>query len=81
MTGLLCMWRLPESNWGHRDFQSLALPTELKRRDQRYIIYKNLKKSQDFSFSRASSMLFFLIITFQSTNFEKNFGTRILSVI
>ena len=24
-------WRLPESNWGHRDFQSLALPTELKR--------------------------------------------------
>ena|GEM_PF-3401701 len=26
------MWRLPESNWGHTDFQSVALPTELKRR-------------------------------------------------
>ena len=25
-------WRLPESNWGHTDFQSVALPTELKRR-------------------------------------------------
>ncbi len=24
-------WRLPESNWGHTDFQSVALPTELKR--------------------------------------------------
>lgn len=24
-------WRPPESNWGHRDFQSLALPTELER--------------------------------------------------
>lgn len=24
-------WRLPESNWGHVDFQSTALPTELKR--------------------------------------------------
>ena len=22
-------WPDPESNWGHRDFQSLALPTEL----------------------------------------------------
>ena len=25
-------WRLPESNWGHTDFQSVALPTELRRR-------------------------------------------------
>jgi hypothetical protein len=25
-------WRLPESNWGHMDFQSIALPTELRRR-------------------------------------------------
>jgi hypothetical protein len=24
-------WRLPESNWGHTDFQSVALPAELKR--------------------------------------------------
>jgi hypothetical protein len=23
-------WLLPESNWGHVDFQSTALPTELK---------------------------------------------------
>jgi hypothetical protein len=23
-------WLLPELNWGHRDFQSPALPTELK---------------------------------------------------
>ena len=22
-------WRNPESNWGHKDFQSFALPTEL----------------------------------------------------
>ena len=25
-------WRNPESNWGHKDFQSSALPTELFRR-------------------------------------------------
>jgi hypothetical protein len=25
-------WRGPESNWGHHDFQSCALPTELPRR-------------------------------------------------
>jgi hypothetical protein len=25
------LWRLPESNWGHTDFQSVALPAELKR--------------------------------------------------
>jgi hypothetical protein len=24
-------WRNPESNWGHKDFQSSALPTELFR--------------------------------------------------
>jgi hypothetical protein len=30
--GILSSWRLPESNWGHTDFQSVALPTELKRR-------------------------------------------------
>ncbi len=24
-------WRDPESNWGHKDFQSSALPTELSR--------------------------------------------------
>ena len=26
-------WRLPELNRGHVDFQSTALPTELKRRN------------------------------------------------
>ena len=26
-------WRNPESNWGHKDFQSSALPTELFRPD------------------------------------------------
>lgn len=25
-------WRDPGSNWGHTDFQSVALPTELSRR-------------------------------------------------
>ena len=25
-------WRVPESNWGHKDFQSSALPAELTRR-------------------------------------------------
>jgi hypothetical protein len=30
-------WRLPESNWGHTDFQSVALPTELRRRGYRLI--------------------------------------------
>jgi hypothetical protein len=29
--GAFCLWRLPESNWGHTDFQSVALPAELKR--------------------------------------------------
>src|SRR5690625_5326771 len=26
------LWYLPESNWGHMDFQSIALPTELRYR-------------------------------------------------
>ena len=26
-------WLNPESNWGHRDFQSLALPAELSSHD------------------------------------------------
>ena len=30
--GFLKWWRLPELNWGHADFQSAALPTELSRR-------------------------------------------------
>jgi hypothetical protein len=34
-------WRLPESNWGHTDFQSVALPTELKRR-KREVKYTNI---------------------------------------
>ncbi len=28
----LLPWRDPDSNWGHHDFQSCALPTELSRR-------------------------------------------------
>ncbi len=28
-------WRDPGSNWGHTDFQSVALPTELSRRSVR----------------------------------------------
>src|SRR5512132_2980079 len=28
-----CRWRDPDSNRGHHDFQSCALPTELSRRD------------------------------------------------
>ncbi len=28
--GLFCWWHLPESNRGHTDFQSVALPTELR---------------------------------------------------
>jgi DNA-directed RNA polymerase specialized sigma24 family protein len=31
--GDLQVWRGPESNWGHHDFQSCALPTELPRRE------------------------------------------------
>ena len=26
------LWCLPESNWGHMDFQSIALPAELRHR-------------------------------------------------
>ena len=29
---VIVWWRDPESNWGHADFQSAALPTELSRR-------------------------------------------------
>ena len=32
VAGLSCEWRVPDLNWGHRDFQSRALPTELTRR-------------------------------------------------
>ena len=28
-------WRNPESNWGHKDFQSSALPTEPDTKHQR----------------------------------------------
>ena len=34
-------WRLPELNWGHTDFQSVALPTELKRHPTNETKYKN----------------------------------------
>ena len=30
-------WRDPELNWGHADFQSAALPTELSRHRWRYL--------------------------------------------
>ncbi len=30
-------WLLPDSNWGHVDLQSTALPTELKSRGKRFI--------------------------------------------
>ena len=32
-------WPDPESNWGHGDFQSPALPTELSCHSLLYIIY------------------------------------------
>ena len=32
IAGLFCWWHLPESNGGHTDFQSVALPTELRCR-------------------------------------------------
>ena len=35
-------WRLPELNWGHADFQSAALPTELSRRKKlKHEVYGN----------------------------------------
>ena len=40
-------WRLPELNWGHADFQSAALPTELSRRKkQDREVYANTPFSQ-----------------------------------
>ncbi len=30
MSGFFCLWYLPDLNWGHTDFQSVALPTELR---------------------------------------------------
>ena len=34
MSGFLCFkWCLQESNQGHMDFQSIALPTELRHQD------------------------------------------------
>ncbi|MDK2964220.1 MAG: hypothetical protein PWQ29_1614, partial [Verrucomicrobiota bacterium] len=32
-------WRDPESNRGHEDFQSSALPTELSRREKKREFY------------------------------------------
>ncbi|GEM_PF-1970044 len=32
---LFSWWRDPESNWGHADFQSAALPTELSRQNNK----------------------------------------------
>ena len=29
------LWCLPESNWGHMDFQSIALPAELRHQGDR----------------------------------------------
>ncbi len=35
---MYCVWYLPESNRGHKDFQSFALPTELRYHNYRIVI-------------------------------------------
>ena len=40
-------WRDPESNWGHKDFQSSALPTELSRQ-RIFLKWGNVISSQRF---------------------------------
>ncbi len=37
-------WRNPESNWGHKDFQSSALPTELFRQITKRGVMINLEQ-------------------------------------
>ena len=54
-------WRDPGSNWGHTDFQSVALPTELSRR---WGVLKRFKP-------QASST--FLQILYQMMGFSTNF--------
>ena len=42
MISVFLWWLLPDSNWGHVDLQSTALPTELKSRGNAlYIIQAN----------------------------------------
>ena len=54
----LFMWYLQESNQGHMDFQSIALPTELRHR----------LLSQIINLAAANIMVFLL----QQNNFLKN---------
>ena len=41
---ILWWWRNPESNWGHKDFQSSALPTELFRQITKRGVMINLEQ-------------------------------------
>ena len=50
---LLKWWRLPELNRGHTDFQSVALPTELKRQP---FIFKDCK----FMYSLSAMQIYLL---------------------
>ncbi len=46
---LVTWWRLPELNWGHMDFQSIALPTELRRLTTTQVFTDSLVLSQAIS--------------------------------
>ena len=47
----LFLWYLPDLNWGHTDFQSVALPTEL-RYLRIYLNFYHLTPSVKFDFSQ-----------------------------
>lgn len=60
-------WRLPESNWGHVDFQSTALPTELKRqRAQGSIICLNCMSRAGPTFILKDSLGALSYLSFES---------------
>ena len=44
-------WRNPESNWGHKDFQSSALPTEL---------FRHITKKSNYNFARLGQWIKFV---------------------
>ena len=60
-------WRLPESNWGHVDFQSTALPTELKRqRAQGSIICLNCMSREGTTFVLKDSAGAWIYLKFEN---------------
>ena len=69
--GYLFLWYLPDLNWGHTDFQSVALPTELRYllnfSGAKIIRFYDIERILYHSFLKIK-ILYIYIIQYQSYN-------------